>query len=334
MGRPKLHPVVWHPPISPPRARARQGNRPLPPMHVIPIPGSGPEDIAVDREGWIVTGVEDGRIWRLSPDGMRIGQLADTGGRPLGIEIFPDGDLLVCDARRGLLRIDPCTGAIETLITAVAGAPLRMCNNAAIASDGCIYFTDSSQRFSLEHSRADLLEHSGTGRLLRRDPGGTVEVLRNGLQFANGVALAFDETFVMYAETGSYRLSKLWLTGHRAGQVEVVVDNQPRFPDNLSTGVDGLIWIAVPAPRNSLLDRLHRLPPAFRRAAWALPEHLQPRPARTVWVLSIDSDGNVVHDLQGESDRFHEVTGVREHDGKLYLGSLVASAVAVLDLVA
>jgi sugar lactone lactonase YvrE len=334
MGRPKLQPVVWRLPAWPPRARAKQGNRPLPPMRVIPIPGAGPEDIAIDRDGWIITGVEDGRIWRLSPDGMRINLLADTGGRPLGIEIFPDGDLLVCDARRGLLRIDPRTGAIETLVTAVAGAPLGMCNNAAIASDGTIFFSDSSQRFGIEHWRADLLEHSGTGRLLRRDPDGRVEILADGLQFANGVALAFDESFVMYAETGSYRLSKLWLTGHRAGETDVVVDNLPGFPDNLSTGANGLIWVAVPAPRNRVLDQLHRLPPAFRKAAWALPQRLLPLPGRTVWVLSVDGDGNVVHDLQGEGDRFHEVTGVREHEGRLFLGSLVESAVAVLDLVA
>lgn len=333
MGRPRLHPVVWQPPIPPARAKVKQGNRPMPPMRVIPIPGAGPEDVAVDREGWIVTGVEDGRIWRLSPDGLRISQLADTGGRPLGIEIFPDGDILVCDAYQGLLRIDPRSGEHAKLVTEVGGEPLGVCNNAAIAADGTIYFSDSSQRFTLEHYRADLLEHSGTGRLLRRDPDGKVDVLLRGLQFANGVALAFDESFVMFAETGSYRLSKLWLTGERQGSAEVVVDNLPGFPDNLSTGADGLIWVAMPAPRNPALDRLHRLPPAFRKVAWALPERLQPQPARTVWVLSVDGDGNIVHDLQAESDEFSEVTGVREHDGRLYLGSLVESAVAVLDLV-
>lgn len=334
MGRPRLQPVVWNPPVPPPRARARQGNQPLPPMRVIPIPGTGPEDVAVDADGWIVTGVEDGRIWRLSPDGLRINQLADTGGRPLGIEIFPDGDLLVCDAYKGLLRVDRASGGLTTLVSQLAGEPLGVCNNAAIAADGTIYFSDSSQRFGLEHYRADLLEHSGTGRLLRRNPDGKVEVLRRGLQFANGVALAHDESFVMYAETGSYRLSRLWLTGERAGSSETVVDNLPGFPDNISTGADGLFWVALPAPRNPALDRLHRLPPAFRKVAWALPERLQPQPGRTVWVLSVDGDGNVVHDLQGDGERFHEVTGVREHDGRLYLGSLQMQAIAVLELVA
>jgi sugar lactone lactonase YvrE len=290
-------------------------------MRVIPVPGVGPEDVVVDARGRIITGVEDGRIWRLSPDGLQITQLADTGGRPLGIELFADGALLVCDAQRGLLRVDPSDGEIEVL----ASEGIGVCNNAAIGSDGTVYFSDSSQRFGLEHWRADLLEHSGTGRLLRRTPDGSVDVLADGLQFANGVALGFDESF--------YRLSKLWLTGEHAGRIDVMIDNLPGFPDNISSGADGLVWVALPAPRNAVLDRLHRLPPAFRKAAWALPERLQPQPGRTVWVISVDGAGNVVHDLQGDGDRFHEVTGVREHDGRLYLGSLVESAIAVLDLV-
>jgi len=65
---------------------------------------------------------------------------------------------------------------------------------------------------------------------------------------------------------------------------------------------------------------------------WALPQRVQPGPVRTLWVLAVDQEGRVVHDLQGPGDDFHMVTGVREHAGKVYLGSLVEPAVAVLDL--
>jgi hypothetical protein len=65
---------------------------------------------------------------------------------------------------------------------------------------------------------------------------------------------------------------------------------------------------------------------------WALPEQLQPQPVRTLWVLAVDATGSVVHDLQGPGDRYTFVTGVREHGGRLYLGSLTQHAVAVLDL--
>jgi len=285
----------------------------------------------VDGAGRVVTGVDDGRLLRVGPDG-RVEVVADTGGRPLGIELLGDGRLLVCDARRGLLAADPATSAVEVLVDRVAGEPMRFCNNAAVAGDGTVYFSDSSRRFGIDHWRADLLEHSGTGRLLRRDPGGAVEVLLDGLQFANGVALAADESFVTVAETGAYRLTRLWLAGERTGRTDLLADNLPGFPDNLSTGTGGLIWVALGGPRNPLLDRLHRRHPALRRAVWALPERLQPKPVRTLWVLAVDAGGAVVHDLQGPGDDYTMVTGVREHGGRLYLGSLAERAVAVLDL--
>src|SRR6266540_3313910 len=268
MRRPPLRPVVWQPPAIPDRARASSGPQPLPPVRRLEVDGAAPEDVVVDGAGRVVTGVDDGRLLRVGPDG-RVEVVADTGGRPLGIELLGDGRLLVCDARRGLLAVDPETSAVEVLVDRVAGEPMRFCNNAAVAADGTVYFSDSSRRFGIDHWRADLLEHSGTGRLLRRDPNGEVEVLLDGLQFANGVALAPDESFVAVAETGAYRLTRLWLGGERAGERDLLVDDLP---------------------------------------------------------------GRLVHDLQGEGDAFHFVTGMREHQGRLYLGSLVERAVAVLEL--
>jgi sugar lactone lactonase YvrE len=304
----------------------------MPPPRVIEINGSGPEDVVVDHQGGIICGVADGRLLRVSPDGLRIETVANTGGRPLGIELFADGQLLVCDARRGLLRVCPKQGQVDVLVDAAGGRPVRFCNNAAIAGDGPVYFSDSSQWFGVEHWMGDILEHSGTGRLLRRDSTGNVEVLLTGLQFANGVALAPDESFVVVAETGAYRLTRLWLTGPRAGSTDVFADNLPGFPDNISTGTDGLIWVALASPRNAILDRLHKLHPAFRQALWALPEPVQRIDRRTVWVIALDTNGRVVHDLQTSVPNYHMVTGVREHHGMIYLGSLENRAIAVIDI--
>lgn len=330
MTRPRIHPVVWSPPTAQVRSRQAHSVPPMPPPELLPVDAAGPEDVAVDPDGAVYTGVEDGRILRLSRDGSPARLVADTGGRPLGIEIDRDGDLIVCDAGRGLLRVDPGSGRVQTLVA--SGPDLLLCDNAAVASDGTVYFSDSSRRFELAHWRADLIEHSGTGRLLRRAPTGDVEVLLNGLQFANGVALAADESFVAVAETGAYRVTRLWLTGPKAGQRDHLVDNLPGFPDNLSIGADGRIWIAIGSPRNRLLDWAHARTPLIRQAIWALPERLQPGPARTAWAMAVDVAGAVVADLQGAGDRYHFVTGVREHGRKLYLGSLVERAVAVINL--
>src|SRR6266508_4125791 len=275
MRRPSIRPVVWRPPPASPRARARSGAEPLPPLRLIEVGGTGPEDVVVDHDGWVVTGVADGRLLRIDPRTGLVEPLGSTGGRPLGVELLPDGRLLVCDARRGLLAVAPATGTVEVLVT-----PLSFCNNAAVARDGTVFFSDTSRRFGIDHWRADLLEHSGTGRLLRRDPGGSVDVVLDGLQFANGVALSADEEFVVVAETGAYRLRRVWLHGDRAGRDDLLVDNLPGFPDNLSTGADGLIWVALASPRDLRLDLLHRATRCCAGCCGRCPSGWSPNSAR------------------------------------------------------
>ena len=52
---------------------------------------------------------------------------------------------------------------------------------------------------------------------------------------------------------------------------------------------------------------------------------------RPPWLLLPDDVGRVLTD-PADTGRFHMVTGVREHDGRLWLGSLHEDAVAVLDV--
>jgi sugar lactone lactonase YvrE len=322
MARPRINPQVWRPQSAP-----KAAPDPLPDLTVVQVNGLGAEDVLVDK-GHVFTGVEDGRILRLTRDGRRLDTIADTGGRPLGIELYPDGRLLVCDSKRGLLLVDRQTGDIEVLVA--KGPDLRVCNNAAVAADGTVYFTDSTSRFDLEYWKADLLEHSGTGRLLRRDPDGSVEVLLSGLQFANGVALAADESWVVVASTGSYRLDRVELP---SGKHTTLVESLPAFPDNISTGSDGLVWVALASPRIAVLDLAHRLHPAVRKAVWALPEPLQVKEKRVVWVRAVDgTTGKVVHDFRAVRPDYHMVTGVCEADGVVYLGSLNERAIAHFSL--
>src|SRR2546421_339411 len=293
--RPSIRPVVWQPPPRPPRARGRTGPVPLPPLRLVGVGG--------------------------------LGGIADPGGGPLGLELLPGGRLLVCEGAGGLLGVAPEGGSVEEL----RGEPMRFCNTAAVAADGTVWFSDTSRRFGIDHWRADILEHSGTGRLLRRDPGGAVEVVLDGLEFANGVALSADEDFVVVAETGAYRLRRAWLRGDPAGTHDVFVENLPGIPDNVSTGPDGLFWVALASPRDPRLDLLHARHPALRRLAWAIPQRLLPE-RRTGWGQALDRSGAVVHDLQDRHPRYHMVTGVRAHGGRLYLGSLAERAIGILDL--
>jgi sugar lactone lactonase YvrE len=291
-----------------------------------PVNGHGPEDVVVDAEGRSYTGVDDGRILRLSPDGRHIDVIADTGGRPLGLELYGDDELLICDARAGLLVVPLAGGSPSVLATSALGLDFVFCNNAAVAADGTVYFTDSSRRFGIDNWRDDLIEQTAGGRLLRRAPDGSIDLLLDGLQFANGVALAPDESFVAVAETGACRVSRVWLSD---GRSDVFVDGLWGFPDNISTGTDGLIWITQASPRVAALDVARRLPGFLRAGIRRLPTSLQPSPGREVGVLGVAPDGRVVSELRGEIDGFHMLVGVREWRGQLYFGSLEESSIAV-----
>ena len=151
----------------------------------------------------------------------------------------------------------------------------------------------------------------------------------DGLRFANGVALSADEDFVAVAECAGRTVVRLWLTGERAGERDFLCQDLPGYPDNIARGSDGLIWVTIASPRDPLVERLQRGPLWLRRQVTRIPEKLQPKPKRTVRVQAYDDAGTLVHDVDVATPDFHMVTGVREHDGRVWMGSLEEPAVAV-----
>ncbi|MGW2781170.1 SMP-30/gluconolactonase/LRE family protein [Streptomyces populi] len=309
----------------------------LSPRRAVPLGGRGPEDVVADSRGGVLTGLEDGRIVRVDglddPDRTGVRVVAETGGRPLGLELLPDNALLVCDAERGLLRVGLEDGVVRVLADKVAGVPLRFCSNVVALSDGTVYFTVSSRSYPLKHWIGDLVEHTGSGRLLRLAPGEKEpEVLLEGLQFANGLAASADESFLVLAETGRFRLVRHWLTGPLAGRSETFADDLPGQPDNLWRAPDGPIWVALAGPRVGALELLHRRGPAVRRAAARIAVRAPFRPPGTTGVLAVADDGTVVHHLESRRARFRMVTSACESDGRLILGSIWERGLAVCDL--
>ena len=303
-----------------------------PTLRRIELPAMGAEDVVVDAAGNVWTGTEDGSIFRIAPD-ESVTLVGRTGGRPLGLELLAEERLLIADAHAGLLAMDTATGEIEPLVTEVDGRPMIFCNNAAVAAGGDIWFSDSSTVYSIEQWKADFVEVTRTGRLLCRRADGTVEVHLEQLAFSNGVALAADESFVCVAETADRTVVRLWLTGERAGTRDHLVEDLPGYPDNIARGSDGLIWVTIASPLDPVVELLRARAPMFvRRLVTRIPEVLQPKPKKTVRVQAFDDDGRLVHDIDADAGSYHMVTGVREHAGRLWLGSLLEAAVAVIEV--
>ncbi|MBT8420433.1 MAG: SMP-30/gluconolactonase/LRE family protein [Gammaproteobacteria bacterium] len=281
----------------------------------------GPEDIDVDDKGHIYGGTQDGKIIRLTKDGT-VETFAQTLGRPLGLHFDRHGNLIVCDAWKGLLSIDP-QGNITTLSTEAEGVPFFLTNDLDIDSQGIIYFTDASSRFHRPEYKLDLLEAKPHGRLLSYNPDTKeTKVLLRDLYFANGVALSQNEDFVVVNETYRYRVVRYWLKGEKAGTHEIFIDNLPGFPDGISANRRGTFWLAIPAPRKALVDNLHPKP-FLKNLLAKLPEFLLPKPQSYGLVLALNEQGGIVRSLH-DADGTHvkEITSVQEHDGYLYLGNL------------
>ncbi|HEX6201626.1 MAG TPA: SMP-30/gluconolactonase/LRE family protein [Thermoanaerobaculia bacterium] len=334
LSRAPIDPLAYFPPPAPPLAGPYAPNEALRAAERLAAGRlRGPEDVAVDAAGRIIAGAEDGRLVRVTLEaggGERIDTLADTGGRPLGLDFAPDGHLIVADARRGLLAVSP-QGGVRLLVHEAAGRPLGFADDVDVARDGTVYFSDASWRHGVDAYLLDLLEARPHGRLLRHDPAtGETEVLLDGLYFANGVALSADESFVLVNETYRYRITRYWLTGPRAGTRDVFADNLPGFPDGVSGNGRGLFWVALYTVRNAVADRLHPHP-RWKALLSTLPRSLWPRPADYGLVLGLDESGRVVHALHDPGGRVvNHVTSVEEVDGWLHLGSLDGDAVARL----
>jgi sugar lactone lactonase YvrE len=298
----------------------------------IEVPAMGAEDVVVDDHGVAWTGTEEGSIWRVAKDGA-VRKVGNTGGRPLGIELLGEDRLLVADANAGLLAISTTTGVVERLVTEVGGHRMVFCNNASVASNGDIWFSDSSTVYPVEKWESDFVENTCTGRLLCRRADGSVEVHLDGLAFANGVALSADESFVCVAETVRRTVVRLWLRGERAGTTDLLTEGLPGYPDNIALGSDGLIWVTLASPIDPLVEQLRSRGPMFvRKAATRLPKRLQPKPKQTARVQAYDDTGKLVHDLDADAGSYHMVTGVREHEGEVWLASLHEAALAVVSL--
>lgn len=331
----KVQPVNWSPPKAPSMKDGPYAqNQRLKNVQRIGAQGiAGPEALLLDTQGFLITGLHDGRIIRTSPDSQALEVLADTQGRPLGLAQHPDGRLIIADGIKGLLALDT-QGTLTTLSSSANNLPFGFTDDVTVDTAGrYAYFSDASSRWGYGQDGEAVIEHGGDGRLLRYDfSNGHTEVLLDQLQFANGVSLGPNEDYVLVNETGAYRISRYWLKGDKAGHHDLFIDNLPGLPDNLSFNGRDRFWVALYSPRNPLLDGFAGYPlmrKVMVRALMVVPKPVEHR----AFVLGLDVNGKVVANLQdGGPGNYSPITTAREYGDWLYLGSLKNTSMARLPL--
>lgn len=301
----------------------------------------GPEDVAVrPGEGRVYTGIGDGSILSIDPVSGETRFFANTGGRPLGVTFDATGDTLyVADAKLGLLSLDR-NGAVTVLANEAEGEPATFADNLDVQRDGTVWFSAPTREHSLAQVALDVWDSRPSGRLLRYDPQTkTASVKLDNLFYANGIALAPDESFVLVAEFLAFRITRYWLEGERAGTHDVFVDGLPGYPDNITRTPDGRFLVGLSLERVPGLDK-QRPHPWMVKVLYRLPAFLKPKAQYPGYLLEFDATGRLLRFAADETaDVTAQVTagtvlpgGDLQGRTEVVVGSLLVPAVRTLEL--
>lgn len=132
-----------------------------------------------------------GTIWRLDPRSGHASVLLRPSGFAAGLEVDPEGNLLIAEAAWGggrrISRLDIKSGEVGAVTDSFEGKPYHSTNDLTLDDAGRIYFTESDYV-----GPGDLLYHSGSG-VYRVDPDGTVERVIGLANRPNGIAVSPDQ---------------------------------------------------------------------------------------------------------------------------------------------
>jgi gluconolactonase len=155
------------------------------------------EGPSFDRKGnlWCVD-IPFGRIFRIDARGAWE-LVAQYDGWPNGLKIHRDGTIFIADYRKGLLSLDPRTGAIEEVLGTAFSESFKGLNDLHFADNGDLYFTDQGQSGIADP----------TGRVWRLRANGELTRLLGNAPSPNGITLNKKNTQVYVAIT---RAQQIW----------------------------------------------------------------------------------------------------------------------------
>ena len=178
---------------------------------------------------------------------------AHIGGQPLGMAFDRQTTSMSASAAWGFIASRPTarwrrrpTRPTAACASVNDDSRLRLADDLDITDDGRIFFSEATVRYEMHEWPVDGLEARGNGRIICYDPAtGTTRTVLRGLKFPNGICVARDGQSILFAETWGCCVKRYWFDGPRSGQVEMVMDNLPGFPDNINLASDGNYWLAM-----------------------------------------------------------------------------------------
>ena len=179
--------------------------------------GNGPESIAIDEKGNFYTGLSSNEIVRFNIKDQKPVSILNTFGRPLGLKWDKYSNrLLIADEQKGILAIDSFDNSTVILDKLNAGDnEIFSVNSIDVSSEGIIYFTVSSTRNNLisnetVYNEKELWKSNPSGQLISYNTlTKQIKIELKDLNFANGLVLSNDESYILFADTKSRSLKNI-----------------------------------------------------------------------------------------------------------------------------
>ncbi len=325
-----LKPQAWTPPIKPELVGTIAENELLNTTEWIDLDGwYGPEDIAVDKEGNLYCGAHvsknnfnNGAILKIDTSGQ-VRVFCNTESWVTGLHFDHNQHLIACDSKRGLISVDP-NGKITILANEDQnGNKFLIPNDVDIASDGIIYFSNTSSKvtFSRKNARKILLEAKPDGGLYSYHPTTKeVKTLIDSSFFGNGVAVSKNDEFVLMVDLTKYRVLRYWLKGANKGKTDLFLENLPGLPNGVSRRKDGSFWLGFTTKRDDLLDKIQPKP-GLKKLVYGFPLWLQPKQKPFGMIMQVSQTGEIIKTFYDTTGKFvSEASSIEEHNGYIYLG--------------
>ncbi|PJZ71167.1 strictosidine synthase [Leptospira perolatii] len=278
-----------------------------------------PFGLAVDSKGWIYSGSSDGNIYRIRTDGS-ISVFARTSGRPLGLAFDEKGTLFACVSGVGLASYDSDGKETILLQEDSEGNKLRNLYGLDVSKEGIIYFSEVSMKFSFEDSYLEELESKPYGRIFSFDPKNlSLKVLLDQVFYPTGVALSAKEDYLLFGEKYRHRISKLILKGKNVGRDQFFITHLLGSPALIRSDRKGSYWIALSAPRHSMIDKI-QMEPLWKKIIGSFPRIFKPKEGELGYILGMNEDGDVTFALTDPGgNRVGRTTSVHEYGNGLLL---------------
>lgn len=228
----------------------------------------------VKLNGQLYLGTSNGIVVKYDPAKERFDTVIRFNAKITSIRPSEDGNLYLLSVCTGIFKLDLTTKRLMLVYDHRAKAPMLNPSNATHLNDFVVLpgedkssfsflIAQSSRRWTSRQLYLSHLEGDKSGQLIKYIPKiDQLEIVREGLAFPKSLELSDDRTSVLVTEWLERRVQRLYLSGPKKGQLELVVNSLPGEPNHIrrSESQPETYWVPVNAARNAThygnLDRI------------------------------------------------------------------------------